>query len=401
MELARPAFEPGPSRRWARLAVVTAFFAHGFAFANWVSVIPSVADHLRLRPAALGFGLVGAAVGAMIALIASGYVVARLGSRVVTVAAALLLFAVLPFTVLAPSLLALFLTLMLYGAFASTMDVAMNTQAVAVERGYGRPIMSSFHGLWSLGGLAGAMASATVNGLKVAPLPHLAGAAILLAVLTLVASRGLLPAPRQAVTIGGLRGSISRGILGLGVVAACLLIAEGAAGDWSALYLRHVLGVGPGLATQAFAAFSLAMAAGRLCGDRLVHRFGPVRVLHGGALLVTLGFGAGLLSATPAIAIAGFACLGAGLANGVPIVFSAGGRSGSRAASGSASAGISTIATMGYAGFVAGPPLIGGIAQVANLRAGLGVIPLLGLVIFALAPRALATPGPGPSGTPG
>ena len=372
------------------------FFVNGAVFANWVSQIPSVAEHLHLQPAALGVGLVGAAVGAVLALLASGVVVARFGSRLVTTVAGLLFCAALPLPVLAPNVAGLFLSLLVFGAASSIMDVAMNTQAVAVERASARPIMSSFHGLWSIGTFTGAVFSGLVAGLGVGPVPHLVGAAFLLAAVTLVGSFGLLPAPRQPISAASLTEGITRRLLVLGLMAAFLLISEGSASDWSALYLRRSLGVPPGLATSAFAGFSLTMAVGRLIGDRLVHRFGSVAMLRGGAVVVAAGFGGSLLVPIPAVAIVGFMCLGAGLSNGIPIVFSAGGRSVS-----TSSAGIGTVATMGYLGFIAGPPAIGVAAQLSTLRIALGLIPLLSLLTFALAPSADPTREPVPSGRRG
>ena len=370
------------SRR-ARAAVVAMFFVNGAVFANWVSQIPSVAEHLHLQPAALGVGLVGAAIGAVLALLASGLVVARFGSRQVTTVAGLVFCAALPLPIFAPNVATLFLTLLVFGAASSTMDVAMNTQAVAVERAYARPIMSSFHGLWSIGTFGGAVVSGLLAGLGVRPVPHLVGAALMLAAITVVGSFGLLRAPRQSISAASLTEGMTRRLLVLGLMAAFLLISEGSASDWSTLYLRRSLGVAPGLATSAFAGFSLTMAVGRLIGDRLVHRFGAVAVLRAGAVVVATGFGGSLLLPIPALAIAGFMCLGAGLSNGIPIIFSAGGRSVP-----TSSAGIGTVATMGYMGFIAGPPAIGVAAQLSTLRFALGLIPLLSLLIFALAPSA-------------
>jgi MFS family permease len=372
------------------------FFVNGAVFANWVSQIPSVAEHLHLQPAALGVGLVGSAVGAVLALLASGLVVARFGSRLVTTVSALLFCAALPLPILAPNVATLFVSLLVFGAASSTMDVAMNTQAVAVERAYARPIMSSFHGLWSIGAFTGAVASGLVAGLGVGAVPHLIGAAVLLAGITAVAAFALLPAPRRAISVASLAEGITRRLLLLGLIAAFLLISEGSASDWSALYLRRSLGVSPAFATSAFAGFSLSMAVGRLLGDRLVRRFGARAMLRAGAAVVVAGFGASLLVPIPAVAIVGFVCLGAGLSNGIPIVFSAGGRSVP-----TSSTGIGTVATLGYMGFIAGPPAIGVVAQLSSLRVALGLIPLLSLLIFALAPSADPRREPVPSGRRG
>jgi hypothetical protein len=274
-------------------------------------------------------------------------------------------------------LLLLILGLMLFGLSNGAMDVAMNAQGVAVEQRYGRPIMSSFHGLFSLGGLTGAGIGGLVLAAGIEPVVHVLGMAIILGSLGAAALRGLLPASVDIVE-GGPVFAWPRGpIAGLCILAFFSMVGEGAMADWSAVYLRNSLATGPGLAAAGFAAFSMMMAAGRLTGDRLVGYFGPVRLVRLSAGLAAAGLGLAMLIGQPAAAIIGFGCVGLGLANVIPILFSAAGRMPGL----SAGAGIAAVATTGYLGFLAGPPLIGFAAELLTLAGALGIVAVfIGLI---------------------
>ncbi|MDP9378810.1 MAG: MFS transporter [Chloroflexota bacterium] len=367
--------------RAARLAVATVFVVSGVVLANWVSRIPAIQRGLGLGEGALGLALLSAAVGALVAMPVAGWLIARLGSRPVTIVSALLYCASLPLLALAPSVPAFVLALGLFGAFNGAMDVAMNAQAVVVEQRYGRPIMSGFHGLWSIGGVVGAGIGGVVASLGVTPIPHLLGAAVVLGLVALVASRGLLPAGVDGGAGGPAFARPSGALIGIGLIAFCVMLGEGAMADWGAVYLQGTLGAGPGLAAAGFGAFSLAMAAGRLAGDRLTQRFGPVALLRVGGTLAAVGLGAALLIGRPLPTLIGFACAGLGFSIGVPIAFSAAG-SAPGIASGPAIAAVSTV---GYSGFLVGPPVIGVVAELSSLRLALGTVVLLSVVSALLA----------------
>jgi fucose permease len=270
----------------------------------------------------------------------------------------------------------------LLGIGIGALDVAMNAHAVLVEERYGRPIMSSFHGLFSLGGLVGAALAGGAMTLDVAPVAHLALTAAVLGAAVLAAWPALLPtAPAPA---GGPLFVLPRGRLAvLGGVALAAFMAEGAMGDWSAIYLRMDLGTSPATAAYGFAAFSLTMALGRLTGDRLVARCSPATLLTAGALLGSVTLAAALLLAHPAAAVVGFAGMGLALANVAPLVFSAAGRLPGLAPG----IGIAAVSTAGYGGFLAGPPLIGLVAELGGLPLGLG---LVALVVALMLPGASA-----------
>jgi fucose permease len=241
--------------------------------------------------------------------------------------------------------------------------------------------MSSFHGLFSLGGLAGAGIGGIILSLGISPAAHVLVMSLLLLILALVALRGLLPASVDQVSHEPVLALPSGPILGLSILAFFTLVGEGAMADWTAVYLRNVLQANPGLAAAGFAAFSLTMAIGRLTGDRLVQYFGPVRLVRLSASLAAIGLGIALLLAHPVAAIIGFGCVGLGLSNVVPVLFSAAGRMPGV----SAGSGIAAVATAGYSGFLVGPPLIGFAAEVITLGGALGLVVIfIGLVaVFA------------------
>ena len=375
--------------RMARLAVATAFFVNGAAQASWVARIPAVQERLGARPGALGLALWGLPVGLLLVMPAVGWLLARYGSRSVTRAAALAYCAALPLLALAPGIAHLFAALLLFGACAGALDVAMNTAGAAVERLYGRPIMASFHGFFSVGGLAGAAAGGLLAARGVAPLPHLLGAGLALGAAALAASSWLLPAREPTAGRAPVFARPTRPLLGLGLVAFCVLLGEGAVADWGAVYLRDGLGADLGSAAVGFAVFSLAMAAGRLAGDRVNRRLGPVRLVRLGGAVAGVGALAIVAADRPAVAILGFAGVGLGFATVFPAVVSAAAREGSLTA-GSA---IAAATTAGYAGFLAGPPLIGLAAEAVSLRGGLGLVVLLCAPIALLA-RAVAPARP-------
>ena len=354
----------------ARLAVSVLFFVNGAVFAAWAAIIPAVQRALQLEPGPLGLVLLALPVGAMMGMPLAAWLAPVLGGGRVTTASALIFCAALPLLALAPDPLTLTLALVVFGAAGGATDVAMNSQASEVERLSGRPIMSSFHALFSLGGLAGSGVAAAAMALGVPPPAHLSGVAALAFLATWAASRGLPPRtagqPRRKLAFGRPPASL----LGLGAMAFAVLLCEGTATDWSAIYLGKDLAAGPELATAAFGAFSLAMALGRFCGDGLVQRFGPVAVVRGSAALAAIGLGVGLLVGNPFAAIGGFAALGLGCANVVPVLFSAAGRTpGVQPAR-----ALAVVTVMGYSAFLSGPAVIGLIAQAASLPAALGVL---------------------------
>lgn len=389
---AAPVRAPPDALRAARGAVAAVFFLDGAGFANWVVRIPAVQERLALGVGTLGVALLGLALGALLAMPVAGGLVARFGSRPVTRAAALAFAASLPLPPLAPDLVTLIAALVVQGAASGVLGVAMNAQAATVERGYGRPIMASFHALFSLGGLVGAAAGGLAASRGVGAAPHLATVAATVALAAWWVAPRLLPAAADATPGGPSFARPTRALLALGVVAFCVLFGEGAMADWSAVYLRDVAGAGPGLAAAGFAAFSLTMAAGRAVGDGLTLRVGPARLVRAGGAVAALGLGVALAFASPWAAVVGFGAVGAGLSIVFPTVLASAGRMPGQ----TPGTAIAAVSTFGYTGFLAGPPLIGLVAELSSLRVGLAVVAVAGVVIAGLASTLRAPAGGGP-----
>lgn len=378
------------SARSARLAVAVIFLVNGTVLANWVSRIPAIQQALSLSEGMLGLALLGAAVGALVSMPTAGWLITHIGSRRVTVVSGLCYCAVLPALALAPNLPLFVLALVMFGACNGAMDISMNAQAAAVEARYERPIMSSFHGLFSVGGMVGALIGGAAASQGIGPRPHLLAVSLPLAVVILVALRSLLPSNVDARSSGPAFVRPSRALVGLGLLTFCVMLGEGAMADWSAVYLDGTLGTGEAFAALGFGAFAIAMAAGRLSGDWLSARFGAVPVLRAGGIIATFGLAAALFIGTPFAALFGFACAGAGFSVGVPLALSAAGRYPGLAPG----PAIAAVATVGYFGFLVGPPVIGFIAEVSSLRVGLAVVVILSAVYTLLASTASASRTP-------
>jgi MFS family permease len=381
--------------RRARGAVTAIFFLNGLLFGAWAARIPAIRDRLALSDGELGLALAFLPVGAIIAMPLAGALAARAGSRRATRAAFALACTTIGLVAFAPSLAAFAALAFALGVGMGSLDVSMNVHGVTVERRYGRPILSSFHAAFSLGGLAGAGLGALVAGAGVDVRVHLAVAAALCGTVGLVWSRRFLPASADAAAAQDpVFVRPPRRLWALGALAFACLLIEGGAADWSGVYIKDELGTGPGVAALGFTAFSVTMTLGRIFGDRLVTRFGSARLVRTGGLVAAVGFGGALVLSTPLAALVGFACLGAGMSSVIPIVF----RTAGQAPGIASGVALSAVSSVGYLGFVAGPPAIGGIAELIGLPAALGVLVALAAAVAALAgttsPRALAPAAP-------
>jgi MFS family permease len=377
--------------RQARGAVTAIFFLNGLVFGSWAARIPAVRDHVGLSDGELGIALACGAIGSIIAMPIAGGRAARLGSRRATRVALAMLGASTALVALAPSLPALCALMLFFGAAMGSLDVSMNAHGVAVERTYGRAILASFHAWFSLGGLAGGALGALAAAADLDVRAHLAIVAAVMAVVGLSWSRYFLASDADAI---GHADPVfvrpPRRLLALGALAFACLLIEGASADWSGVYLRDELGTTAAIAALGFTAFSVTMTVGRLVGDRLVDRFGPTTIVRAGGSIAALGFGLALLVAQPVAAIAGFACLGAGMSGVVPIVFRASGHVPGMAAG----VGLAAVSSTGYLGFLVGPPTIGGIAELVGLPSALIVLVVLSSVVALLAATTrIAGPG--------
>ncbi|GCE20398.1 MFS transporter [Dictyobacter kobayashii] len=372
----------------ARAAVIALFFSNGTVIATWATRIPAIQTKLNLPPGQLGIALLGAAVGALLAMNVAGRISVRFGSALITTLSAIGLCITLPMLAVAPNLLWLSVALVFLGGFNGSMDVTMNLQGAAVEQQYGKPIFNSFHACYSVGALAGAFVGGIFASYNVSPLTHFLLIAILAVIEVLVASRFLLPSSPVSEQAGkaephkkkALFARPSGTLIALGAIAFCALISEGAMSDWSAVYLSGTVHSGAGLAAAGFAVFSLCMAIGRGVGDYIAARLGPAFLVCLGGLLAALGLGLGLLFVWTPVVIVGLGLVGLGLAVLFPLVLSAAGRS----STGSAEIAIATVSTCGYVGFLIGPPVIGFVSDRFGLRIGLGFVVFLCLITFLL-----------------
>jgi hypothetical protein len=370
----------------ARAGITTVFFVNGALFASWASRIPALSDRVGARTGVLGLALLAPAVAAVITMPIVGRLLPGRSSRTFCRfgVAGLMAAVLLPAT--ARTVPALAATLLVVGVANSTLDLVMNAQGVSIERRMGRPILSSLHAAFSFGGFAGAGLGGLAAALGIAPLPHLALAALVFGIPGLIATRPLLArdedSDARAPAMHWRRVPSRLALLG----AACFFcfVAEGGASDWSAKLVRDDLAGSAALGAVAYAVFSVGMGTGRLVADRLWARWGSVGLLRRCGALAAVGFAAGLAAGTAVLAIAGFAALGLGLAGVVPTLF----RAAADEPSVSTGPALAAVSSLGYLGFLAGPPLIGGLAQITSLRLACGLMVLAGLIVMLLAPSA-------------
>ncbi|HTE59081.1 MAG TPA: MFS transporter [Solirubrobacteraceae bacterium] len=378
--------------------MTTLFFVNGALFAGWVTRVPDIRDRVGAGAAELGLALLGVAVGSLLTMPVAGWACARWGGRWIAVGGGLAGCAAIPLPALAHDVPQLACALMVVGAAFGMLDVAMNVEAIAVERAYRRPIMPSFHGWFSTGGLAGALAGGGIASAAVATGPHLGATGVVGAAAVAWASRHLRPAgevepsatpmragerarPREVAGTRGAARTLGTPVLLIcGLIAFCAAVGEGAMADWSALYLTDTLDAGAGIAAMGYAAFAGAMAVGRFAGGRAIAAFGPAGTLQLGCGAAALALTAGLAAADRATTIAAFAVAGLGVACVFPVVLSLAGR----AEPGRSGPAVAFVSTIGYTGFLAGPPLIGFVAEQTTLGWGLGVVALLAAVAAAL-----------------
>ncbi|HEV7990830.1 MAG TPA: MFS transporter [Gemmatimonadaceae bacterium] len=391
-EVDRDGVAPSRSARVARWAVSALFFLTGAGTANWAVRIPAVQERLGLTPGQLGIALLGVSAGAITAMPIAGRLVARHGSRPVTRVAALAFALALALPALAWSFPTLLASLAVLGLANGMLDVAMNAQAATVQRHYRQPIMSRVHALYSFGGLAGAAVGGRAAAFGVAARPHLMMVALVLATASLAFGAGMLPASADAMPEQSATTRLTRHLAALGFVAFCVLFGEGAMANWSAVYLRDVVGAGPGLAAAGFAAFSLTMATGRAVGDALTTHLRPVRLARLGGAIAALGAMLAIAVPQPWAVVVGFGAIGAGLSSIFPIVLAAA----SRTRDVVPGAAIAAVSMCGYSGLLAGPPLIGAVASALTLRGGLGLVAIscVAVVLFARSLREAASDEP-------
>jgi MFS family permease len=355
--------------RTAARAIAVVFFVNGVLLGSWGARIPAIRDRLDLTAGQLGIALAGVAAGALVSMPLSGAWSARSGSRRPTTVGILAMCALPAVAAAMPSLPLLVVGALALGAMNGAVDVAMNTQGTTIERLRGRLLLGRLHAAFSAGGLVGAGAGALAIAAGLGATEHLLVAGAICALVAYPATRALVGGDAHPDRSEPTFARPSRALLALGVLAFCCLLAEGAALDWSAVYVDRDLAASASLAALAYATFSAAMLTGRLLADRLATRFGPTALLRAGGLVAGGGLAVAIAIGAPGAALVGFAALGAGLSVVIPLVFRA-------ASSRGGAPSLAAVSTMGYTGFLAGPPVIGAIAEAASLPAALTLVAL-------------------------
>jgi MFS family permease len=387
-----------------RPAVFAVFFSLGATAGVWAARIPAIKAGLHLSAGTLGLVLLGPAIGSILAMPATGAILTIVPPRRVVQLGVLAIAVLQPLTTFAGSAFQLFLVLVGWGAGIGIADVAMNIEAAAVQEHLGRTTMSSFHAAYSVGGLAGAGSGAIAAAAALSDRTNF----MLGAVIILVAGAGSAqlfasrPAPRSREHGSGQHRPASRWpawswtLACLAFVAFGSFLAEGAASDWSAVYLHSSLGASAGVAAVGYTVFSLAMVGGRLAGDRLTDRLGPAKLVRVSAGIASVGFLGALLAGRVGAGLVGFGLLGAGLSVVVPTVFSAASRLGVPGPN------LAAVTSTGYLGMLIGPALIGGLAEAVGLPAALGaLVAITGLTAIlggAVRTRTVPAAGRAPAG---
>lgn len=372
----------GVERRRQRSTRI-AFFIAGFVMASWAPLVVFAQARTKLGSGPLGLLLLGLGVGSIAAMPLSGALAARFGCRRVLIAATLVVCAALPFMAALSGVAALGAVLLVFGAGLGTVDCVVNIQAVIVERDSGRPMMSGFHGLFSLGGILGAGGLSALLSLGLSPLAAvLCVVAVTLGALA-AAAPGLLS---RASASDGPVFAIPRGaVVVIGLLCCVVFLTEGSVLDWSAIFMTDVRGLAPRYGGLGYAAFATAMTLGRLTGDRIVRRLGRSRVVLAGGLCAAAGLAVATLVPSVPAALLGYALVGAGCSNIVPVLYTAAGRQTAMPEH----IAIPAITMLGYAGILAGPALIGLVASASSLPAAFLAVAAALLVVAAVGPRSL------------
>jgi hypothetical protein len=368
--------------RGAGIGAAAYFLLTGIIFATWASRVPAIKGGLDLSDGEFAIALLGLEAGAVLGLRLGGLMVPRVGSRRALTTSLVMFTCALLGPAFAPGLLLLAASLFAFAALNSVVDVAMNTQGLVLQRSIGRPVVSRLHVMHSLGGVLGAGAGVLAARLGATPPQHFFACAVAAVVAGLAAWPLLLSSRFDAAEeqskdgpgklgrwFGGWSGSIAL----LGSLAFCFTLAEGAGLNWSTVYVTESLGGTEAFGAVALGVFLGAVTLGRLAGDRLVSRFGAMRVFRAGAIVAGAGFGGALLVDAAAAGLVGLGLLGVGIANALPLAIGAGGNAPGETPATAAA----RVSTLGYLGSFVGPAIVGGLASLSSLPLALGLPALL------------------------
>lgn len=363
-----------------RLAVGALFFLQGLCFATWASRIPSIQQQLGLSDSFLGLILFAIPVGSLLSLGFSGALVARFGSKRVATNALLIYGLFLPVIGLAKSPVLLIAGLVLYGMAGNVSNIAINTQAVQVEARYGKNIMASFHGLWSLAGFLAAGIGSYMIGNGIVPLTHFVLMTTVLVAGVAASFASLVPDEGPAAASSKLFVKPDRALLKLGILAFCCMICEGAMFDWSGIYFQKVVRADKAWVGAGYTAFMCAMATGRFVADWVANHLRFQKTIFLSGLMIATGLAVAVSLPYLATAIGGFVLVGFGVSSVIPLVYSEAGKSKTIAPS----MALTAVSSVGFLGFLIGPPVIGVVAGAFSLRLSFTLIAFMGLLIAAL-----------------
>jgi len=372
-----------------RIAVKASFFINGFVYANWVARLTRIQEIYHADNGDIGLVLLVMSLGAVVAMPFTGWVIIKNGSRRITLAAVVLYSAIVAFIPLIPNIYALGALYFCMGVVTGMLDVAMNAQAVMVEQLYKKPIMTSFHAFFSIGMALGAWNGALLTELHVDLFDHFLMVAAASLLVTVWIGRNLIhdkPDP-HAHADGPLFRLPNAALLGMGIIAFCCMLGEGAMSDWSVNYMENIVKSSKTLAPIALSAFATAMTVGRIFGDAVRARLGDKKLIVYGGLFSTAGLLLTLVLPYANVAITGFFLVGLGLSTIVPIAYSIAGNTRSLPSG----VGLAMVTTVGYSGFLFGPPIIGFLADASSLRFSLMVVVLLFVIMTLLGLRHRAT----------
>ena len=366
-----------------RVAISAVFFLNGFGLASWFIHIPSVKEQLGLNEQQLGLALLGTGLGSLLTMWLSGWLMGRFGSRRILILATLCFAFSLVFPVWAPNLVLLTVSLGFLGGCNGLMDVCMNNQAAYFEALAGRPVMSSFHAIWSLGGWCGSLLGSLFLLNQQLSTWHLAFLGLLIVGGVVWLAPSLL---RIASEHGPIFALPTREIAIFALLCLIAMLSEGAVADWAGVHLRDDLGTPYALSGLGFNAFAICMAGGRFVGDRIVQRIGRERTVTAGALVGAIGLFFAALAGSPILSIIGFGLAGLGMSNIVPVLFSLA----ALRIPGAIERATSSVFATGYLGFLIGPPLVGMFAQLFTLPVALAGTAVLVAGICVFSPRRAA-----------
>ena len=374
---------PQIPKKILRATVGVMFFLAGLTFASWASRIAGIQQKLGLSDAELGGILFTLPVGLMLSLPFSGWIITRIGSRKLLAFSMPLYAAALAGLGFAQTTLQLVAGLFCFGFASNALNIAVNTQAVGTEKLYAKPIMASFHGLWSLAGFTGAAIGTVMIGQGIDPSVHFS-LILLLVLIGLVISYRYLQDDTGSIQSGPVFVMPDASLMKLGAVAFCSMICEGAMFDWSVIYFKKVIHAENAWVAAGYTAFMSTMAAGRFIADWFSEKFGLKRTLQVSGSLTATGLLIAVFFPHLIPAIGGFMLVGAGVSSVVPLVYSAAGKSGTMPTG----VAIAAVSTIGFVGFLIGPPVIGFIAGAFSLRASFTLIAVMGMCVVIVSTKA-------------